>query len=286
MIASQLRRTGASGGGAGQFDDGLFVLFREYVRQRTGLNYALSRRRIFENRIMTRVQARGMPSPEAYYRYLHFGPDRDAEFLQLVSALTNNETFFFREEATLAAIVERAASRRARRRRFRVLSAGASSGEELSTLAILIRERGLDLDEFELFGVDIDVQMVETARAGVYRSKSFRNTDPERMVRFFVPSGDQRKLKPSIHQHLDFRWANLVDAATLRFPHPFDAVMIRNVLIYFDQDTVQQVVKHLHGLLRDDGVLVTGVSESLANVPFLFDPHRENGVVIYQKLAG
>lgn len=260
-----------------------YVLLREYVRQRTGLVYGASRRRIFENRVLSRVTALGLGDANAYYRYLLFHPDRDQEFLQLASVLTNNETYFFREQRTLDALVDMLATA-PRSRRIRILSAGASSGEELATLAMLLREAGLDPGRVDLHGVDLDVRMVEMARHGVYRSKSFRQVDPERIIRYFVPEGDGRKLKPSIRSHLNFRWANLVEPGTLRFPHRFDAVLVRNVLIYFDPETVELVLRNLHGLLAEEGLLVVGLSESLSHIPFLFDPIRHKGAVLYRKV--
>lgn len=261
------------------FADDVYVLMREYVRERTGIFYGPARRSIFESRVMSRVQALGLPGPEAYHRHLLFHPGRQDEFLELASVLTNNETFFFREEPTLTALADRLLSAGGPRR---VLSAGASSGEELSTLAMLLKERGADLDRIGLQGVDLDVRMVATAREGVYRTKSFRKTSPERLVRFFSPEGEGRRLKPIIHRHLEFRWANLVDPATLKFPHRFDVILIRNVLIYFDAPTVERVLRGIHGLLAPDGVLAVGVSESLSHIPFLFDPFRVGDVILYK----
>lgn len=258
-----------------------YLLFREFVREKTGIVYSAPRRRIFENRLWSRIQALSLTTPAAYLRYLTFHQDRNEEFLRLVSVLTNNETFFFREQATLNAIVKLAQQKAPTR--FRVLSAGSSSGEELGSLAILAKEAGVDLERLELTGVDIDVTMVNTAQSGLYRNKSFRNTDPELLVRFFTPEGEHRRLKSSIHRQLQFRWANLVDETTMRFPHPFDAILCRNVLIYFDQATIERVVRTLHGLLTPGGILVAGVSESLAHLPFLFDPIRQDGVVLYKK---
>ena len=265
------------------FSNDTYILFREFVRERVGIVYSEPRRRIFENRILSRIRALELESGEAYFRYLSFHPNREQEFLQLVSVLTNNETFFFREPATLEAVIARIRATPSKGK-IRILSAGASSGEELSTVAILARIAGIDLERLELTGIDIDVAMIEHSRDGRYRNKSFRNTDPENIVRFFVPDADVRRLKPAIHQHLEFRWANLVDETTLRFPHSFDVILCRNVLIYFDSETVERVVRSFHGLLADDGVLVTGLSESLASLPFLFDPIRDDGVVLYTKV--
>lgn len=264
---------------SGPFSEELYVLLREFVRERTGIIYGPSRRAIFETRIGSRIQALGLPGPEAYHRHLLFHPTRHEEFLELASVLTNNETFFFREEPTLAALADRLLKAGGPRR---VLSAGASSGEELSTMAMLLKERGADLERMTLTGVDLDVRMVAAAREGVYRTKAFRRTSPERLVRFFSPEGEGRRLRPVIHRHLEYRWANLVDPATLRFPHPFDVILIRNVLIYFDAATVERVLRGLHGLLAPDGVLAIGVSESLAHIPFLFDPFRAGEVILYR----
>ena len=145
-------------------------------------------------------------------------------------------------------------------------------------------DAGVNLDRVKLRGVDLDVAMVETAKSGHYRTKSFRAMPPDKMVRYFTPSGDDKVLKPSILSHLDFRWANLVDDKTLVFPEPLDIILCRNVLIYFNLDTIEHVARSFNRLLADDGFLVIGVSESLSNVPFLFDPARRGNIVTYDKI--
>lgn len=264
--------------------DDVYVLLREYVREHTGIVYGPSRRSIFENRVLSRMRAVGIDDPQAYHRHLLFHPARQSEFLELASVLTNNETYFFREEPVLQAIAGLMGTAGGLRPR-RILSAGASSGEELSSLAMVLKEQGADLSRFQFEGVDLDVRMVETAREGIYRSKSFRRTSPERLVRFFSPEGDGRRVKPVIRRHLQFRWANLIDPATLRGPAAYDVVLIRNVLIYFDPPTVERVLRSLHGILSPEGVLAVGVSESLAHIPFLFDPFRHGDVILYRPQA-
>lgn len=279
-LSVAVRPPGMAGVG---LDAETYVLFREFVRERTGIVYGPSRRGIFESRVLGRVATLGLSDARAYYRYLRFHPRRNEEFLELASVLTNNETYFFREEKALIQTVHKLGEFLSRGR-ARVLSAGASSGEELASLAMLAKEMGLALDAIDFQGIDIDVRMVAAASNGLYRERSFRNTAAERIVRYFVPEGDGRRIKPSLHRHLHFRWANLVDGTSLKFPHPFNVVLCRNVLIYFDAPTVERVARLLHGLLADDGILVVGVSESLAHIPFLYEPERVGDVVLYRKV--
>jgi chemotaxis protein methyltransferase CheR len=263
--------------------DTAYLLLRDLVRDRCGIYYGDHKRFLFEQRIHSRIVQLGLQDGEAYYRYLLFHPRREAEFLELFSVLTNNETYFFREVASLKALIGLLLEEWAPRFPLRILSAGCSSGEELATLAILLYEAGVDLNRTELWGLDLDPRMIELAQSGLYRSRSFRDTPPEALIRYFQPEGEERKLKGLIHRHLHFRWGNLVDPRTLVFPHPFDAVLCRNVLIYFDEDTTRKVIQHLHSLVRRKGILVIGLAESIAHIPFYFEPFRRDGVILYRR---
>jgi chemotaxis protein methyltransferase CheR len=265
------------------FSDTAFHLLRDLVRTRCGIFYSDNKRFLFEQRLNTRIVQLGLHDGEAYYRYLLFHPRREEELLSLYSVLTNNETYFFREVASLKALVHLILEEWDHRFPLRVLSAGCSSGEELATLAILLYEAGIDLDRAELWGVDLDPRMIELAQSGLYRSRSFRDTPPEALIRYFQPEGEERKLKGLIHRHLHFRWGNLVDPRTLVFPNLFDVILCRNVLIYFDDDTTKKVIQHLHSLMKNEALLVIGLAESIAHIPFYFDPFRHQDVILYRR---
>lgn len=266
-----------------QFSDTAYLLLREFVREKCGIYYGENKRFLFEQRLLTRITHLGLNDPEAYYRYLLFHPRREEELFELYSVLSNNETYFFREAGALRALVHLLLKERGRERPLRILSAGSSSGEELATVAILLYEAGVDLQDTELYGIDLDPRMVEWALSGRYRQRSFRDTPPEALVRYFHPEGDERRLKGMIHRHLKFRWGNLVDPRTLVFPAPFHAVLCRNVLIYFEEKTTEKVVSHLHHLLAREGVLLIGMAESLAHIPFYFTPFRYEEVILYRR---
>jgi chemotaxis protein methyltransferase CheR len=257
-----------------------------------GIVYGENKRFLFEQRVNVRIKALDLRTPEEYYRYLLYHPKKDNEFLELASVLTNNETYFFRELNGLKAFVDlllTAYEKKKRKEPFptlRVLSAGCSSGEELVSLAILLYEKGIPLDRTELWGIDLDVKMIEIAQVGRYRSRSFRDTPPEYLVRYFLPEGEERKVVPQIHKYLRFRWGNLVDPKTLYFPHPFDGILLRNVLIYFDIPGVEKVLKNVFPLLPEGGYLLIGLSESIAHIPFYFSPIRHNNIILYTREKG
>lgn len=265
------------------FSDTAYLLLREFVREKCGIYYTENKRFLFEQRLNTRIVHLGLKDAEAYHRYLLFHPRKELELLELYSVLTNNETYFFREVTALQALVDLLLREWDRRHPLRILSAGCSSGEELATLAILLYEEGVDLNETELLGIDLDPRMIEWARQGLYRMRSFRDTPPQALLRYFQPEGDERRLKNMIHKHLQFRWGNLVDPRTLVFPHPLHAVLCRNVLIYFDEKTTERVIRHLHALLRSEGILLIGLAESIAHIPFYFNPFRHREVILYRR---
>jgi chemotaxis protein methyltransferase CheR len=265
-----------------------FRLLRDLVRTQFGLYYDASKASLFKNRVLPRVAALGLTSFGEYYHYLKFHPAREAEMKKLVSHLTNNETYFFREPKQLDLFADRLlpAAVDARKSTLRILSAGCSTGEEPYTLAMLVQEKLglLPRVKVDIVGVDVDEKVLEKARKGHYFKSSFRMTDPLIIHRYFQSEGEARTVRDSVRKPVHFFWANLVDLAGLRRLGKFDFIFCRNVLIYFEDDTIRRVIDNLSYLLNNDGRLLLGHSESLARITDSFEAERDGGSISYRKV--
>ena len=217
-----------------------------------------------------RLRATGDADVAAYL--LRVEAPGSPELQPLLDEVTIQETHFFRNPPQARALRQhvlpelvREASTRGRR--VRIWSAGCSTGDEPYSIAMVLREllpstAGWDL---KVIATDISAGALAHAREGTYGPRALRLASPEQLARFFVPVGDGRhRVRPEVRELVEFRHGNLV-----LDPPPgdgLDLVLCRNVTIYFDRDTTRDLVRRLHGSLRDGGYLFLGHSETLWQV--------------------
>src|SRR5262249_13640041 len=176
---------------------------------------------------------------------------------EILQVITIGETYFFRNQdqfnalrtSVLPDIIEK--HEKAHHKQIRIWSAGCASGEEIYSIAILLRELIADLSSWSihLLGTDINAGSLNRARQGTYRSWSFRNETPEDLQdRWFTHRGESYKIDPAIQKMVTFNLLNLVSD---NYPSPeteteqMDLIMFRNVSIYFDQPTTVAIIKRL-----------------------------------------
>ncbi|RXV69267.1 MCP methyltransferase [Burkholderia stabilis] len=219
---------------------------------------------------------------DAYWQQLNASAD---ERRALIELFVVPETWFFRDREAFATLARLAAERQAAvpGRMIRVLSAPCSTGEEPYSAAMALLDAGLDPASFAIDAIDLSARAIEQARLGCYGRNAFRGTATEFRARYFTPANDGWLLDECVRACVQFRHANLVDPGAdtgIRY----DFVFCRNVLIYFDRDAQDRVIRSLDGLLVDDGMLFVGPAETgvamrhgmrSARVPLAFAFHRE-----------
>jgi chemotaxis protein methyltransferase CheR len=186
----------------------------------------------------------------------------------LVESLTVGETYFLRDLAQTAALREivlpEAVGRRTNERRLRLWSAGCSTGEEVYTLAILLKERNLAADwDVTLLGTDVNRESLRAAREATYPAWSFRATPPAIRETYFETHGNAWRVKESLRRMARFAWINLGADPLLPPLTELDVIMCRNVTIYFDEAATQRLYRALVSALAPGGWLVLGPSDPL-----------------------
>jgi chemotaxis protein methyltransferase CheR len=191
---------------------------------------------------------------------------------QLVDEVTVNETFFLRhtdelEQIEWAAAAVRAAA--AKRPALRVWSAGCSTGEEAYTLALLAAETLRSTHPpVDVLGSDVSPTALSGARRGVYGPRAIRLLDAERRARWCVADGDRLRVADPLRALVRFASHNLVvDPLPPDGETPFDVIVCRNVLIYFDSPTATRVTAGLRGALAPGGQLLLGTADRLGSAP-------------------
>jgi len=220
---------------------------------------------------------------------VRFNPRSKEETADLIPHLTNNETYFFREMGQLAFLVDRlkekAANFRSGLGSLRILSCGCSSGEEAYTLAILLEEAGVyDLcRDIEIVGIDIDRKVIERAGTGEYSSYSLRAADKSKIDRYFQKTAEKYVLDERLRGKVSFRMGNLLDPSSYSGFKDIDAILCRNVFIYFSEEAIKRIVDEFYDHLSDTGYLLLGHSESLTRITDIFYPKRHPSVIVYTK---
>ncbi|MEY4575324.1 MAG: hypothetical protein RL701_27, partial [Pseudomonadota bacterium] len=245
----------------------VFAILTGLVEERLGLWYPPEDQALFESKVSQRALELGFDSALDYYYCLRYDDPDGAELKQLTNTLVVNETFFFREYDQLHAVMSHFVEPLIRAgARPRVWSAACSTGEEPSTIAMWLDERGW-LGAADVIASDISDAALSVARAGRYRPRSLRyipeGVDPARWI---TRSHDTLLLDERIRTAIDWRQINLLDDAGVRTLGELDVVLCRNMLIYVRDDTVRRVVTRLRDRLKPGGVLLVGVSESLMRI--------------------
>lgn len=268
----------------------LVVLLCSLVEDRAGLHYSESERAVFAKKVSARMQDAGFESLLDYYYFLRYDPAGDEELNLLVDALVISETYLFREvSALVAAIATVLRPAIEARGRARVWSAGCASGEEPFTLAMLCAEEGI-LDRVEIVATDVSTRALDRARAGRLGIRSCRvlTSDVPGMAAPWIASVAERwvtdnRMDPEIVRAIDFRRESLVGVDPPADRRELDFILCRNVLIYFRDEVVRNVVQMLTDHLRSGGRLAVGVSESLLRFGTALECEERGGAFFYLK---
>ncbi|HEX3847031.1 MAG TPA: protein-glutamate O-methyltransferase CheR, partial [Steroidobacteraceae bacterium] len=262
--------------------------FRSWIARRLGLNFDDGKLGFLADVLVRRAQDAGRDA-EGYLDRLE-GVSADTELRGLVTELTVPETYFFRHVEQFRAFSEVALAAAVARVRsvgvgpIRILSAGCASGEEPYTLAMCVREQGLDPARgVSIAAADINPEVLGKARRGVYSPWSLRETPPEMQRRWFHAVGRDFEIDPEIRAAVSFREANLTDEhSDLWGAGSYDVIFCRNVLMYFTPDAAQALVSRFTRALVPGGHLFLGHAETLRGLSGAYHLCHTHGTFYYQ----
>jgi chemotaxis protein methyltransferase CheR len=210
---------------------------------------------------------------------------------KVINAITTNETSFFRDTSPFELLrhklfpelIDRRNKSGLRPVPIRILSAACSTGQEVYSTAIVLKEllgdfRGYDI---RILGLDISVAAVAQASyAHFSRMELDRGMTPDKLTRHFEPVGDRWKVRDELRATATFRQTNLLEPVVS--PAPFDIIFCRNVAIYFTEPDKIRLFRNLGRILDRDGALIIGATESITGLCPEFEPKRYLRAVYYQ----
>jgi chemotaxis protein methyltransferase CheR len=261
----------------------VFSILANLIEERSGLHYELADIDLLTDKVSARALEAGFTSPLDYYYFLKFDPAGRAALDELIDSLLVHETYFFREAQPLEVLVDEVLLPAVRQgRRPRVWCAACATGEEPLTLAMLLAMRGA-LRDVSLLASDVSQRVLERAQRGEHNLRSLRALPAGIEGRFLDVVGGRPVVRPELLAAVQWRQLNLVDAPAIAALEPFDAILCRNVLIYFQDGTARRVVDTLVGALVPGGHLLVGISESLMRFGTALQCEERRGAFFYTK---
>jgi chemotaxis protein methyltransferase CheR len=248
-----------------------------------------SRDYLFDTRLSKLMQRHGMSQVEELVQYLRLRKDVTLE-RSIAEAMTINETSFFRDsrpfELLRTELLPKIIEARRNTRSMRFWSAACSTGQEAYSVAMGLREHFPSLASwsFRIEGTDVCAEVVERAQSARYhRIEINRGLPALFVVRYFDHIGEDWTVKEEIRKICSFRQANLCGP---HFPFQrtsdrFDVIFLRNVMLYFSQQTRRTLLASIHNLLAPDGILFLGSSEQPAD-PSIWTAILAGGTCYYR----
>jgi chemotaxis protein methyltransferase CheR len=246
------------------------------LKTRSGLVLSSEKHYLVESRLLPVARRAGLSNLTGLVAKLR-GSDSESLIVEVVEAMTTNESFFFRDKIPFdhfrETIMPALLTARAASRRIRIWCAAAATGQEPYSLAIALKEMGKDLRgwRIEIVATDLSTEVLEKAKSGIYSQFEVQRGLPALMlIKYFAQVGETWQIAPEIRGMVKFLPLNLLND----FGHlgHFDLVLCRNVLIYFDQATKIGVLERIAGVTERDGFLVLGGAETVVGLTERFRP--------------
>ena len=256
-----------------------YQYLQKLLKTRSGLVLSADKHYLVESRLLPIARKAGLFNLTGLVALLR-GPGAEPMIVEVVEAMTTNESFFFRDKLPFQqfrdTIMPALLAARTGTKRIRIWCAAAATGQEPYSLAIALKEMGKDLRgwRIEIVATDLSTEVLEKAKSGIYSQFEVQRGLPALMlIKYFTQVGETWQIAPELRGMVKFMPLNLLnDFSRLG---RFDLVLCRNVLIYFDQATKVSVLERIADITERDGFLVLGGAETVVGLTNRFKPIPE-----------
>ncbi len=256
------------------------------IYQHAGISLNPSKKEMVYSRLGRRLRAKGLTNFGDYLALLERGDEEEWE--AFTNSLTTNLTAFFRESHHFPILAQHVLAQK--HRPIELWCSASSTGEEPYSMAMTMVEAfGTLTPPVHILATDVDTQVLAKARAGIYSLERLEKMPQERIRRFFLKGTGSHagmvRVRRELQDMVTFRQINLLDKSwPLRAA--FDAIFCRNVMIYFDKPTQRRILEKFMPLLRANGLLFAGHSESFHHAADLFRPCGKTVYELTDKSGG
>jgi two-component system CheB/CheR fusion protein len=266
-------------------EEQLSTLF-SILKQASGVDFSVYK----QASIMRRIQRRmGIQQIQYLKQYNHYLYNHSNEVTALKKDLLIGVTQFFRDPAAFAILADKVLptifEQRGVEQQIRVWVAGCSTGEEVYSLAILIKKYMEEIEEtfdVTIFATDLDKDSIQFASKGIYPEMIAKNVPEEHLNAYFTRQGNEYKVNKEIRQMVIFAQHNLISDPPFT---QLDLVLCRNLLIYLQLEIQRKVISLFHFSLKSDAFLFLGPSETLGKLTNLFIPLDNRWNIYHHKVS-
>lgn len=243
-----------------------FAWIKHFLHARTGIVLRQGKESMVMGRLAQRLRHHGLTTYGEYFQRIQ-DPNHQDEQNLVVDLLTTNETYFFREPQHFRFLRDAVRAYGNGPRPFRVWSAASSSGEEAYSAAMVLADC-LPSGTWEVIGTDISSRVLERARRGLYPITAAEKIPQPLLQKYCLKGSAEYEgyllVEPRLRKKVSFVKANL----TTPLPDigKFDIIFLRNIMIYFGNDTKQLLIERMERMLCPHGHLLIGHSETLHGI--------------------
>ncbi|OQY16357.1 MAG: chemotaxis protein CheR [Desulfobacteraceae bacterium 4572_35.1] len=267
-----------------------FKRLSNFTYDQLGIKISESKRTMLTGRLSRRLRMLNIDTIEDYCDFLFSPEGEKLEYVHFFNAITTNKTDFFREESHFELLTDKLLPQwqdnLRQNRKFRIWSAGCSSGEEPYTMAIVLAEyaqrRIKQSFDYDIIATDISTKVLDQAKKAVYHADRVKPVPVSIRSKYLLRNKDKNnplvRIVPELRKKVRFGRLNFMDHS-FALPHKMDVIFCRNVVIYFDKETQEQLMGKFCQNLLPGGYLFLGHSESIQG----FDvPLQQIGPTVYR----
>jgi chemotaxis protein methyltransferase CheR len=278
-----------------ELSDRDYQAIASFVHKASGINLLDGKKELVRARLIKRINQLEFKDFKSYFKFVTSDASGD-EMVFLLDALATNLTSFFREPQHFDFMSQTLLPELEKRRkkpggggpRLRIWSAACSSGEEPYTIAMVVLEKNpyfANGGDFRILATDLSTKVLNVAKKGQYGPESVKSINPVTLRNFMVKTPSEKgsayyAVTPHVRSLISFRRFNLMDP--LPYKGPMDLIFCRNVMIYFDRETIGELIAKFYRILEVGGYLFIGHSESLSGLTHDF---QYVAPCIYRKMS-
>lgn len=266
-------------------------VFSKYIYELTGITLGDTKAYLFETRLSGIMNELGCGTfSELYFKSKNDPSGKIAQ--KIIDAITTGETMFFRDPPVFQLLQHKIFPELIDRRKkqnpkgaipIKIWSAGCSSGQEVYSVAIVLKELLNNFNGYniKILGSDISDEAIARASRGIYTKLEVeRGLTPDKLQKYFVPTPQGYKITDELRALATFRKINLMQ--DFSFIGKYDVILCRYVAIYFQEKDKIILFKRMTRVIEPDGALILGATESLAGISPEFEAKRYLKAVFYQ----
>lgn len=265
-----------------------FQKLSEFINTYSGIKMPPTKKTLLESRLQRRIKELNVTSFEEYCNIVFSSNQKSTEVIKLIDRVCTNKTSFFREIGHFEYLQKHILPEMidSNKKLMKIWSAGCSSGEEPYSIAIAINEfrRSNEFIDYQILGSDLSTTILKQAKNAIYHESKIEDLPIEIKRRYFLKGKGEYKgvvrVKPEISKKVMYQRINFMDN---EYPinESFDLAFCRNVLIYFDRETQEKVIKKICKKIKIGGYFFLGHSESTMGMQL---PLKQLSPTIYQRI--